>query len=141
MSISSPLSQNYTDNVELSIFNCGQSAAFPAIPGAPGIRDHYLIHLVVSGKGSYKVGGKTYDLVPGDLFLIKPNQLIVYCADSADPWEYYWVGFNGACANRLRSKPPLRTPILSTTARTSTLCGPPLNNILFPVGRTRKVRP
>lgn len=98
--------QNYTDNVELSIFNCGQERCVPGHTWGPGIRDHYLIHLVVSGKGNYKVGGKTYDLVPGDLFLIKPNQLIVYCADSADPWEYYWVGFNGACANRLVQQTP-----------------------------------
>ena len=52
--------QNYTDNVELSIFNCGQERCIPGHTWGPGIRDHYLIHLVVAGKGTYKVNGKTY---------------------------------------------------------------------------------
>ncbi len=98
--------QNYTDNVELSIFNCGHEYCRPGHTWGPGVRDHYLIHLVVAGRGSYQVGGSRYALAPGDLFLAKPNQLITYTADTADPWEYYWVGFNGACANRLIQAAP-----------------------------------
>ena len=45
-------------------------------------------------------------LQEGDLFLAKPNQLITYAADETDPWEYYWVGFNGACANKLVQQTP-----------------------------------
>ncbi len=98
--------QSYTDNVELSIFSCGRESCRPGHTWGPGVRDHYLIHLVVAGRGSYQVGGRRYDLAPGDLFLAKPNQLITYTADEADPWEYYWVGFNGACANRLVQASP-----------------------------------
>ena len=72
----------------------------------PGVRDHYLIHLVVAGKGVYQVNGAAYNLQEGDLFLAKPNQLITYAADETDPWEYYWVGFNGACANKLVQQTP-----------------------------------
>ena len=70
------------------------------------MRDHYLIHLVVAGKGVYQVNGAAYNLQEGDLFLAKPNQLITYAADETDPWEYYWVGFNGACANKLVQQTP-----------------------------------
>lgn len=98
--------QNYTDNVELSIFNCGHERCAASHTWGPGIRDHYLIHLVLSGKGTYKVGGEVWHLQAGDLFLIKPSQLIVYAADSEDPWEYCWVGFNGACANKLAAQLP-----------------------------------
>lgn len=98
--------QNYTDNVELSIFNCGLQCCAPSHTWGPGIRDHYLIHLVVSGHGQYTVGGNSYTLSAGDLFLVKPNQLVTYCADPADPWEYYWVGFNGAFANKLIQQTP-----------------------------------
>ena len=46
--------QSYTDNIELSIFNCGHEQCDPCHTWGPGIRDHYLIHLVVAGKGTYK---------------------------------------------------------------------------------------
>lgn len=98
--------QNYTDNVELSIFNCGRESCRPGHTWGPGVRDHYLIHLVVSGKGVYQVGGVSHTLQEGDLFLVKPNQLITYAADESDPWEYYWVGFNGACASKLVQQMP-----------------------------------
>ena len=52
----------------------------------PGVRDHYLIHLVVAGKGVYQVNGASHTLQEGDLFLAKPNQLITYAADETDPW-------------------------------------------------------
>ena len=84
--------QSYTDNVELSIFNCGHEFCRPGHTWGPGVRDHYLIHLVVAGRGVYQVGGAAFSLQEGDLFLAKPNQLITYAADEADPWEYYWVG-------------------------------------------------
>ena len=98
--------QSYTDNVELSIFNCGREQCQPGHTWGPGVRDHYLIHLVVAGKGVYQVNGASHTLQEGDLFLAKPNQLITYAADETDPWEYYWVGFNGACANKLVQQTP-----------------------------------
>lgn len=84
--------QNYTHNIELSIFNCGLERCAPGHTWGPGIRDHYLIHLVVAGKGTFEVGGHTWELVPGDLFFAQPSQLIRYTADEQQPWEYRWVG-------------------------------------------------
>ena len=68
--------QSYTDNVELSIFNCGHEYCKPGHTWGPGVRDHYLIHLVVSGRGVFEVGGKTFAVAPGDLFFAKPSQLM-----------------------------------------------------------------
>ena len=100
--------QNYTDNVEISIYNCGLQSCEAGYTWGPGARDHYLIHLITSGKGTYILNGKAYELGSGDIFLAKPNQLISYTADRKDPWEYHWVGFNGACANRLVQQLPFR---------------------------------
>ncbi|MEG0179378.1 MAG: AraC family transcriptional regulator [Oscillospiraceae bacterium] len=100
--------QNYTDNVELSIFNCGLQSCESGYTWGPAVRDHYLIHYVVSGHGSYTVNGTAYELSAGDLFLAKPSQLITYSADVKEPWEYYWVGFNGACANKLVLQLPFK---------------------------------
>ena len=98
--------QNYTNNIELSIFNCGLERCAPGQTWGPGIRDHYLIHLVVSGKGIFEVGGRTWEVSEGDLFFARPSQLIRYTADEQQPWEYSWVGFNGACAHTLAAQLP-----------------------------------
>lgn len=109
--------QSYTDNVELSIFNCGHEYCHGAIPGAPG-RARPLPDPSGGGraKGVYQVNGASHTLQEGDLFLAKPNQLITYAADETDPWEYYWVGFQrrvcqqaGAADAVLRRAP--RTPL------------------------------
>ena len=100
--------QSYTDNVELSIFNCGLQSCERGYTWGPGVRDHYLIHYVANGKGTYTVSNKVHEVCAGDIFLAKPNQLIIYSADQNDPWEYCWVGFNGACANKLVAQLPFR---------------------------------
>ncbi len=98
--------QNYTSNVDLSIFNCGLEKCAPGHTWGPGIRDHYLIHLVLAGKGILQMNGRTWELSPGDLFFVRPNQLTAYTADAQSPWEYCWVGFNGISAHRLASQLP-----------------------------------
>lgn len=59
------------------------------------IYDHYLIHYILSGKGTYMTPSGQYAVKKGDLFLIRPDEAIHYRADYADPWTYYWIGFNG----------------------------------------------
>lgn len=100
--------QNLLDNASLTIFNCGLQSCSPNHSWGPGIRDHYLIHFVISGKGNYVCGGKTFHLKAGDLFLIKPSQVVYYVADPSDPWEYYWVGFNGTYAQKIVSHLPFK---------------------------------
>lgn len=84
--------------VSLSVYNVGYQHCAPLHQWGPGVRDHYLIHYIVSGYGTYTVGGTVYRLGPGDAFLIWPDTGITYCADADDPWEYYWVGFSGSDA-------------------------------------------
>lgn len=98
--------QDYSDHVEMAIFNCGAEHCAPLHTWGPAVRDHYLIHLVVGGHGSYRVGGQEYRLGPGDLFLLRPGQLASYSASQDDPWEYYWVGFNGAFATKVMQHTP-----------------------------------
>ena len=114
--------QNYTNNIELSIFNCGLERCAPGQTWGPGIRDHYLIHLVVSGKGVFEVGGRTYEVVPGDLFFARPSQLIRYTADEAQPWEYSWVVPAPTSLRRSCLSPTL---LPSITPRTWRGCGRP----------------
>lgn len=45
----------------------GYQRCAPLYQWGPGIRDHYLIHYVVSGRGYYETGGNTYELNAGGL--------------------------------------------------------------------------
>ncbi|WP_394886710.1 AraC family transcriptional regulator [Clostridium butyricum] len=87
--------RNIHDNIELNIYTCGFEACKSKHSYGPAVRSGYLIHIVTSGKGFYKLNNKIYTLKIGDCFLIEPNNLIYYEADEKDPWEYIWVGFIG----------------------------------------------
>ena len=87
--------------MSLSVYNVGFQKCTPGYQWGPGVRDHYLIHHIVSGKGLYEVNGKTYELAAGDSFLVYPFVPVVYRAGQDDPWEYYWVGFSGTDASTI----------------------------------------
>lgn len=79
----------------LSVVNVGKQRCSPGYQWGPGVRDHYLIHYISAGKGTYSTGGATYSLHQGDSFLAFPDGEIMYRADDDDPWTYEWVGFTG----------------------------------------------
>ena len=87
--------------VSLSVYNVGFQHCAPLYQWGPGIRDHYLIHYVISGKGYYKVKNKLFSLKTGDTFLVYPNTEVSYYADENEPWEYAWVGFTGSDASTI----------------------------------------
>lgn len=97
--------------LSLSVYNVGSQKCEPGYQWGPGIRDHYLIHYIISGRGTYTCEGRTWDLEAGDAFLVNPYQEIAYRAAPEDPWEYCWVGFNGSDA----------APILAATDLTKEL--------------------
>lgn len=79
----------------LYVQNTGCQQCPPGYGWGPGVRNHFLLHHVVSGRGSYICRDKRYELGAGDTFLVYPDTTIHYCADLSQPWEYVWVGFGG----------------------------------------------
>jgi len=69
----------------------------------PGVRDVYALHYIVSGKGYLETGHATFSLMTGESFIIFPDMEVYYYPDPRDPWEYYWIEFNGLEASRLLS--------------------------------------
>ena len=65
------------------------------------VRDHYLFHYVLEGRGTFSLGRKSWDLGPGDGFLLAPGVAGRYASDSKNPWGYCWVGFHGRDVARL----------------------------------------
>lgn len=98
----------------LAVCNTGVQRCESGYSWGPGVRDHHLIHYVISGKGFYKIDGNTYTLSAGDLFLVYPDRNIFYQADVQEPWEYCWVGFHGTEAGKLLEQTSLtqKSPVL-----------------------------
>lgn len=102
--------------VSLSVYNVGYQRCEPNYQWGPGVRDHYLIHYIVSGKGYYVTNHKAFPLTSGDVFLIYPDTQVTYYADASDPWEYYWVGFSGSDAGLILESTDFskESPIISS---------------------------
>lgn len=82
----------------LSVNHYGMQKCAPNNSYGPTIREYYLIHYVMKGKGAYFCKGKRFDIEENQIFLIRPNEETLYTADEDDPWEYYFVAFSGVDA-------------------------------------------
>ncbi len=73
----------------------------PNFMTGPSVYDHYIIHYLYGGKGTYRCDGRSFPIEKGDAFLIRPYQRVFYQADGKEPYQYYWVGFNGTEVEKL----------------------------------------
>ncbi len=83
---------------DLCLNFCGVSECEPCHSFGPAVRPSYILHYILSGKGIYRVGERTYKLKEGQGFLIEPEEITFYQADEREPWTYLWVGFAGVQA-------------------------------------------
>lgn len=94
-------SENFID---LSLYQFGWEKCDPLHSFGPAIRNHYLFHYVISGRGRLASNNSSgeehdYELSANQGFLICPGQVNTYYADKEDPWEYTWVEFDGLRVN------------------------------------------
>lgn len=80
---------------------CGWQDCDSGYSFGPAIREYYLIHYILDGKGIFEREGTVYSLAKGNMFLIRPHELTYYKADTDNPWSYAWIGFSGALAEEL----------------------------------------
>ena len=85
--------------IDLNIYQFGYEQCSPLHSFGPFVRNHYLFHYIISGKGTllstYQNQLREYKLEKDMGFLICPNTINHYFADENDPWEYTWVEFDG----------------------------------------------
>ena len=97
--LSSYIDIEHRDGVDLNMYQCGIEECHSSHGVGPGLRDHYLIHYILEGSGTFSMDDKKYKLSKGQGFLIPPNVITHYAADEDTPWTYIWVGFHGLKAD------------------------------------------
>ena len=60
----------------------------------PAVRDCYLLHYILEGKGTFLRSDGDYSVEAGDIFVIRPGEVTTYQADMQAPWSYVWLGFS-----------------------------------------------
>src|SRR5699024_7521920 len=93
---------------ELNFDFCGFSKTLPFHSFGPAIRQDFILHVIMEGKGTYHVREQRYELKKGDLFLIRPGESTFYLADGEDPWVYCWLSFGGAAAEEIIRRSPFK---------------------------------
>lgn len=86
------------DSGELNLYQFGVEDCLPGHSFGPAVRDHFLIHFILEGSGTFKAHDTVYNLKKGQGFVIMPNEITYYQADEMLPWSYAWIGFNGTKA-------------------------------------------
>ncbi len=86
--------------IDLRLYQYGWEQCEPLHSFGPYIRNHYLFHFVISGRGTLNArqddgSSRSYRLGANEGFLICPGQINTYCADAEDPWKYVWLEFDG----------------------------------------------
>lgn len=82
---------------------CGYARCESLHSFGPAVRPNYILHFVLEGKGTYKIGMQKYEIGKGQGFLIRPETSVFYQADKEEPWTYLWIGFDGTKAHKFVS--------------------------------------
>lgn len=100
---------------QLLVDTCGLQKCTPGHSYGPAVRNFYLIHCVFSGQGRYHVDGHQYEISSGQGFIIHPQIITTYVADSTNPWQYGWIGYSGSTAQQLSEQIGLsrKNPVFS----------------------------
>ncbi len=90
-------SENFID---MGLYQFGWEQCDPSHSFGPAARNHFLFHYVISGTGlliAMNSNGESvqYSIKSGQCFMLFPQQICTYIADSKIPWEYAWLEFDG----------------------------------------------
>lgn len=88
----------FNNNIFRDIYTlfCGIQECSPLYSYGPAVRDTYIFHVCVKGKGTFFSGQESFPIGPGQGFLIQPGKISFYQADIVDPWTYVWIAVDGS---------------------------------------------
>ncbi|AVQ33728.1 AraC family transcriptional regulator [Staphylococcus muscae] len=107
--------------IEANIDECGIEVGTPHTGYEYQVTKHAVLHVVMSGSGTFSYNGQTHFLETGDIFLLQRGMNVNYTASLDDPWIYYWVGFSGQLVNDYLNRTQLIDNPVITHTDTSTI--------------------
>ena len=86
--------------MDLGMYQFGHEQCDPGHIFGPAARNHYIFHYVISGSGTLQYPDLDGDMKRerirgGEGFLLIPDCVTTYYADTRDPWQYIWIEFDG----------------------------------------------
>lgn len=96
-----------TNNFDLNVDHYGAEICDKNYSFGPTVRDNYVLHFIVDGKGKFTIDGTTTQLKTGDMFILPKGKVAFYQADDEHPWTYLWVGFSGSKVENILNKTQL----------------------------------
>ena len=87
----------------LQLFFFGKSSCKPKHSVANHVRQNYIIHFITCGSGMFSTGKHIYHLHDNQGFFILPDTPVFYESSADHPWEYFWLGIDGAGAEEFFS--------------------------------------
>lgn len=109
---------NYSTYEDLRFYEIGHQKCEPGYDFGPIIRDKFILHYVVRGKGHLEMDGQIFPVDAKQAFVIPAGVLSYYQADMEAPWEYIWLQFHGPKAVEILQKAGLtrHTPVFIPNA-------------------------
>lgn len=112
--------KKFITNIDLKPINpiqCGMQECPSEYSFGPAVRDFWLLHFVISGKGYFTNGKNTEEVKENGIFVIRPYEKTSYKADKDEPWSYIWIGFSSdiALPDVLNEKDVIEAPYLRET--------------------------
>ncbi len=80
---------------DIKVSFCSEDQWKPKQVFGPGMRFHYQLYAVLSGKGILQIDNQLYYLQEGDTVFILPGTRIYLEADEYTPWQLSWTAFSG----------------------------------------------
>lgn len=121
---------NYSNYEDLRFYEIGHQKCEPNYDYGPIIRDKFILHYVLKGKGRLEMDGQVFPVESKQAFVIPADVLSYYQADRSEPWEYIWLQFHGPKAIEILQKAGLtrRSPVFVPTGDCTAL-----ENCLFAI--------
>lgn len=85
----------------MKLCQIGEEQCPPGYTYGPAVRDHWLIHIVLTGSGLFQMDSSNYAVCGGQGFINPPGVPARYRADMENPWRYAWFGLEDADAEGL----------------------------------------
>ncbi|PTG83349.1 AraC family transcriptional regulator [Staphylococcus chromogenes] len=86
------------NHFEANIDECGIEVGTPNVSYSYCVVKPAVLHIIMSGTGTFTYQNQNYALKAGDLFLLQEGMQVHYEASTDVPWTYHWVGFSGHLA-------------------------------------------